>query len=244
MTRKYVLPPLEKRSVYIQSNFDSIAPRYDRFNDVATFGLHRLWKKKAIRAARLRPPFRAVDLCAGTGDLALGLLEIADDSCQIVAVDFSQRMLDILEERLSPEQKKILTTRQADVTALPFLASDSVDAVTIGFGLRNVQNRTAALAEILRMLRPGGRLVILEVGKVQSRLVAPFHAFYFKHVVPRLGYLLEGKRNEMYDYLPASAQVYPSQAGISQELAQAGYADIHCRNFLFGATSLHVACKP
>ena len=244
MTRKYALPSRENQTRYIQENFDAIAPSYNRFNDVATFGLHRVWKNRAIKAANLKHPFHALDLCSGTGDLALRLLDLALPGSLVTALDFSSSMLTILENRLPAEKRSMLHCHAGDATDLSFLEDDSQDAVTIGFGLRNIQNREQALRETLRVLRPAGRLIILEVGKVQLPVIAQLHGFFFRRMVPWIGYLVEGRKNEMYDYLPASADIYPSQKEMVHELKAAGFADVQYTNFMFGATALHVAFKP
>jgi len=244
MTRKYALPSRENRSRYIQENFDAIAPNYNRFNDAITLGMHRRWKNRAIQAAGLTHPFNALDLCCGTGDLTLRLLALAGPGSTVTALDFSDSMLGILQKRVPADKRRMLHCRAGDATDLSFQAADSLDAITIGFGLRNIQNRGQALKEVWRVLCPGGRLVILEVGKVTLPVIAGLHALFFRKIVPLIGYLLEGKKNEMYDYLPASADIYPSQLEMVLELKAAGFTDVHYKNFMFGATALHVAMKP
>lgn len=241
---KYKLPPAEERADYVERNFNEIAPNYDRFNDLATFGLHRLWKRATVAgiAGPDGAPVSVLDLCAGTGDLSLLAARRLPQGSRIMAVDFSEGMLAVLRKRAEAASLPVEVAR-GDATALTGLADASFHGVMIGFGLRNVSDRAACLAEIHRVLLPKGRLAILDVGHVKLPIIRTLHRLFFEKVVPLLGNLVHGTAHEMYAYLPASARVYPTQTELASELERAGFRDIRFRNFLFGSTALHLATK-
>ncbi len=245
-TRKYSLPSLEKKPQYVRQNFNEIALHYDLFNDLITFGLHRLWKRKAIQATGIvgQKGTRVLDLCCGSGDLALGFARLGGPESRVVALDFSEEMLAILRKRLegTPLQDRVEVV-EGDATDLSRFPDGSMDAVSIGFGLRNVDNRARTLQEIHRVLKPGASLVILDVGKIRSPFISFFHRLFFEKVVPLIGFVIHKKKHEMYEYLPASARVYPDQESLKRELLDTGFARVNYRNFLFGSASLHNAVK-
>jgi demethylmenaquinone methyltransferase/2-methoxy-6-polyprenyl-1,4-benzoquinol methylase len=257
----YELPAAEGRADYIRDNFDAIADTYDRFNDIITFGMHRLWKRKAIRLTglpRYRAPknaeqtapacIHALDVCSGSGDLSLLFAAYLGPGARVSSLDYSPGMLAVLERRLNgrPETAPAIAPveiAQGDATDLSRFPDDSIDAITIGFGLRNVQDRAACLSECRRVLKPGARLVILDVGKVKGRIPAFFHDFYFERVVPRIGHLLQGEHTEMFEYLPASAKVYPGPVELAEELIAAGFSSAPFHKLMFGAAVIHAAVK-
>ena len=248
-SKEYRLPA-ENRADYVRENFDAIARRYDRFNDRITFGLHRLWKRAVVRATGLKRDSgqSVLDLCSGSGDIALKLAAWTGPGARVVAYDFSPQMLAVLQARIDGARaKKSLATieiEEGDAMDLARFTADTFDAVTIGFGLRNVTDRARCLAECLRVLRPGGRLVILDVGRVPYRIPGYVHRWFFTRIVPRIGHWTHGSRHEMYDYLPASAEMYPGQEELKREIEQAGFGPVHYRNFMLGASVMHVAQKP
>lgn len=262
----YQLPAAEGRADYIRKNFDAIATTYDRFNNVITFGMHHLWKRRAIRltglpqggtkqergnaqsarGANIGTPLHALDVCSGSGDLSIQFARYLGPDARVTALDYSPGMLEILDQRLQRGQAPAETAApveivQGDATDLSRFADDSIDAITIGFGLRNVQDRAACLRECRRVLKPGHRLVILDVGKVRGQIPAFFHSFYFAKVVPRIGHLLQGKHTEMFEYLPASAQIYPGPAELAEELLAAGFQSAPYYELMLGAAVIHAA---
>lgn len=245
---KYQLPDKKNRSGYIQKNFDEIAKNYDLFNDLITFGLHRQWKNQVINECMLdeNQNARVLDLCCGSGDLTIRLAQKKLQNLKIHAMDFSSEMLKILDHRiheLPVEYQKKIQIHQGDVTNLKSFKKNTMNAVTIGFGLRNVQNRSKCLLEIHRVLEKKGRLVILDVGKVKNTIINFFHQIFFERIVPIIGYLLHRKKHEMYAYLPASAKEYPDQISLVHELEAAGFKNIVFKNKLFGASVIHIAQK-
>ncbi len=235
----------------IHQGFDSLACQYDRFNDWITFGLHRVWKKKLLQESGFskRENAKVIDLCCGSGDIALLFSKYLGKQSTVVAVDFSLNMLSVLKRRLEEGQRKQnnllgdVQIKMQDVSNLRNFSMSSFQLATMGFGLRNLPNRHKALKEIYRILGPKGRLLILDVGKVTFPLITQIHSFYFEKIVPRIGYLLNGKKHSMYAYLPVSARAYPNPNEICVELEKAGFAEPTYKRLLFGSAVIHMAVK-
>ncbi|MBD0330570.1 MAG: class I SAM-dependent methyltransferase [Thermoleophilia bacterium] len=208
--------------------FDRIAPVYDAMNRVMTAGLDRRWRRLTADAA-VRPGDRVLDACCGTGDLALACLRAG---ARVTGVDFSERMLE-RARRKSGEVEWV----QGDLLALPF-PDGSFDAATVGFGIRNVPELEAGLAELRRVLRPGGRLAVLEIVRPRGLLRA-FYAVWFDRVVPLLGKVLPG--GAAYAYLPASVRRFPGPEELADAIRAAGFAGVEYRLFAGGIVALHTA---
>jgi demethylmenaquinone methyltransferase / 2-methoxy-6-polyprenyl-1,4-benzoquinol methylase len=211
----------------VQRMFDRIAPVYDAMNKVMTAGLDRRWRKATIEAT-VRPGDRVLDACCGTGDLAVGARKAG--AGRVVGVDFSEGML-VRARRKAPELEWI----QADVLALPF-EDASFDAAVVGFGVRNVEDLEAGLRELRRVLRPGGRLGILEITTPRGFL-APFYRVWFDRIVPLLGRLLPG--GDAYTYLPASVRRFPGAEDLAALLETCGFSGVEFRLFAGGIVALH-----
>ena len=211
----------------VQRMFDRIAPVYDAMNRVMTAGLDRRWRKATIRAA-VRPGDRVLDACCGTGDLALEARAAGAGS--VVGVDFSDGMLE-RARRKAPD----LEWLQGDVLALPF-GEASFDAAVVGFGVRNVDDLEAGLRELRRVLRPGGRLGILEITAPRGFL-APFYRVWFDRIVPLLGRLLPG--GDAYTYLPASVRRFPGPEELVALLETCGFGNVEFRLFAGSIVALH-----
>ena len=212
----------------VQRMFDRIAPVYDVMNRTMTAGLDRRWRRITAEAV-VTSGDDVLDACCGTGDLAIAA---ARRGGKVTGLDFSQRMLE-RARRKAPELKWI----EGDVLAMPF-ADGSFDAVTVGFGVRNVDDLAAALLEFRRVLRPGGRLGILEITRPRG-LLAPFYRFWFDGVVPLLGKVLPG--GSAYTYLPASVRRFPGPAELADMIAGAGFGGMRVRLFAGGIVALHTA---
>jgi demethylmenaquinone methyltransferase / 2-methoxy-6-polyprenyl-1,4-benzoquinol methylase len=210
--------------------FDRISPVYDAMNRVMTAGLDRRWRRIAASAA-VKPGDRVLDACCGTGDLAL-----ADEQAggKVTGVDFSERMLARAREK-SQSVDWVL----GDVTALPF-PEGSFDAVTVGFGIRNVPDLEAGLAELARVLRPGGRLACLEITRPDG-ILKPFFRLWFDGVVPLLGKALPGGR--AYTYLPASVRRFPGPPDLAEAFARAGFEQVEWQRMGGGIVALHVGTR-
>jgi demethylmenaquinone methyltransferase / 2-methoxy-6-polyprenyl-1,4-benzoquinol methylase len=212
----------------VRRMFDRIAPVYDVMNHVMTAGLDRRWRRITIDET-VRADDRVLDACCGTGDLAIGARSRGAD---VVGLDFSERML----ERAARKEPQIEWV-QGDVLALPF-EDASFDAVTVGFGVRNVEDLEAGVRELRRVLRPGGRLGILEITTPRGRL-APFYRVWFDRVVPALGKVLPG--GAAYTYLPASVRRFPGPDDLAALLERTGFVGVRYRLFAGGIVALHVA---
>jgi demethylmenaquinone methyltransferase / 2-methoxy-6-polyprenyl-1,4-benzoquinol methylase len=208
--------------------FDRIAPVYDAMNRVMTAGLDRRWRRITVEQV-VRKGDRVLDACCGTGDLALAARSRGAD---VVGLDFSEAML----ERARAKSSEIEWIR-GDVLALPF-GDASFDAVTVGFGVRNVDDLEAGLRELRRVLCPGGRVGILEITRPRG-LVAPFYRLWFDRVVPLLGKVLPG--GSAYTYLPASVRRFPGPEELAALLEGSGFAAVRFRLFAGGIVALHVA---
>jgi demethylmenaquinone methyltransferase/2-methoxy-6-polyprenyl-1,4-benzoquinol methylase len=210
----------------VRAMFDRIAPVYDAMNRVMTAGLDGRWRAETA-AAVVRPGDEVLDACCGTGDLALACLRAGG---RLTGLDFSERML----ERARGKSSQVEWVR-GDALALPF-ADGSFDAATVGFGVRNLSDLERGLAELRRVLRPGGRVGILEITRPRG-LLAPFYRVWFEVLVPLLGRLLPG--GKAYSYLPASVRRFPGPEDLAGLLRAAGFEDVRYRFFAGGIVALH-----
>jgi len=217
----------------VRSMFDRIAPRYDLMNQLMSLGLHRRWRRRAAQAADLAAGDRALDCCTGTGDLAFLLAERATPAGEVVGIDFSEQMLGEARHKAKGEPSPIFAL--ADATDLPFEA-DSFDAATVAFGIRNVPDTARALGEMARVVRPGGRVVVLEI-TVPERLRRATEV-WFQHIVPGLGRLV-GRDAAAYAYLPASTLRFPQPPEFAAQLAGSGLEDVRWQTFVGGLVALH-----
>ena len=217
--------------------FDEVAPHYDRTNTVLSLGNDQLWRIATTRAVAPRPGQRILDLAAGTGASSVSF---ARSGAEVVAADFSPGM--IAEGKRRHGGIPNLSFVEADATALPF-ADDEFDTVTISFGLRNVVEPKKALAELLRVTKPGGRLVICEFSHPPSAAFAGLYRFYNNRVLPVIAKTVSSNATA-YDYLNESIQDWPAQAKLSAWIREAGWSEVAYRNLSFGIVALHRATKP
>jgi demethylmenaquinone methyltransferase / 2-methoxy-6-polyprenyl-1,4-benzoquinol methylase len=207
--------------------FDRIAPVYDAMNRVMTAGLDRRWRRITLDCVAVKPGERVLDACCGTGDLAIGARA---RGAHVTGLDFSERMLERARTK-GPQIEWV----QGDALALPF-EDASFDAATVGFGIRNVADLERGLRELRRVLRPGGRLGILEITTPRGAL-APFYRLWFDRVVPLLGKALPG--GDAYTYLPASVRRFPDPDALARLLEQSGFTAVRYRLFAGGIVALH-----
>jgi demethylmenaquinone methyltransferase/2-methoxy-6-polyprenyl-1,4-benzoquinol methylase len=226
----------------VRAVFDSVAPRYDLMNDLMSLGLHRLWKRFAIARTGLRPGQRALDVAAGSGDLALGLARKVGSAGRVVVTDVNARMLAAGRDRLYDcGIAGNIDFVQADAEALPFVAR-SFHCVTIGFGLRNVTDKAAALRSMFGVLKPGGRLLVLEFSHPHLGALAPLYDLYSFQVLPRLGaWVLDDAAS--YRYLAESIRRHPDQEALRTLLEQQGFERCEYYNLTAGIVALHVGYK-
>ena len=235
----YTLPNTEEKSVYVEQMFNKIAQKYDLFNDIITFGMHRQWKRFVARQTDLHAEQSCLDLCCGTGDIAREVLRQYPSS-KVTGLDFSEEMLNIAESKNN--NKITVQYIPGDAMNIPFQDA-AFDAVTIGYGMRNVQNISQFLREIVRVLKPEGVLVSLDVVKVRIPILAELNHFYFFHIVPLVGKLLM-PGEEIFQYLPESSLEYPNQESLTNLMIETGFEKVGFHNFVFGASTVHVAYKP
>jgi demethylmenaquinone methyltransferase/2-methoxy-6-polyprenyl-1,4-benzoquinol methylase len=224
----------ETRADRVEQLFSRIARQYDLINDLQSFGLHRLWKRKLIKLAQFGPGQRGLDLCCGTGDLALGLRACAMDDVQVIGLDFSAPMLELARQR---EPQSGLAWVRGDAMRLPFPAG-SFDAVTMGYGLRNVAHLAGALEEIRRVLQPGGRLLVLDFGKPDNPILRGLYFTYLRTAPPLLGKWLCGDA-DTHSYIYASLMGYPAQRGVEVRMQQAGWKNVRVHNLLGGIMAIN-----
>jgi demethylmenaquinone methyltransferase / 2-methoxy-6-polyprenyl-1,4-benzoquinol methylase len=215
----------------VRSMFDRIAPVYDVMNRVMTVGLDQRWRGETVKAV-VRSGERVLDACCGTGDLAVAALKAG--AGEVVGLDFSPKML----ERARAKQHSVAWL-EGDVMAMPF-PDGHFDSATVGFGVRNVSDLPAALAELRRALKPGGRLGILEI-TTPTGFLAPFYRLWFDRIVPLLGKLLKG--GSAYTYLPASVRRFPKADELAGLMREAGFEDVRYRLFAGGIVALHTGAR-
>ena len=220
--------------------FDTVSARYDFLNRVLSLGMDRAWRRHAVRHARLRAGDIALDVGVGTGDLAFDLLAASEPSSRVVGVDLSQRMLELVRHRAATGPLGArFEARLADAQALPF-ENASFDRVSAGFAVRNFGDLDAGLREMRRVLREGGRAVVLEFSMPPSSLVRLGFRAYIHGVVPRLAALLGGDA-AAYRYLPASVERFPMAEALADRLRASGFARVRFERLSLGAVAVHIA---
>lgn len=219
--------------------FHSVAARYDIMNDLMSFGVHRLWKRIAVSRMLLRPGHRVLDLAAGTGDLTRLELARVGPTGQVVMSDINGPMLEVGRDRLIDAGAiSGVEVVQANAEVLPF-ADNTFDAVSIAFGLRNVTDKSRALAAIGRVLKPGGRLVVLEFSQVVLPLMKRAYDAYSFNVIPKVGELVTGD-GDSYKYLVESIRKHPDQATLKAMMESAGLVDCRYENLSAGVVAMHI----
>ena len=231
--------PEDEKSRRVAGVFDSVAPRYDLMNDLMSAGLHRLWKRFAVEASGVRPGERVLDIAGGTGDLARLFSRRVGPQGEVVLTDVNPGMLRLGRDRLL-DAGIVLPLARCDAEKLPF-AAEHFDCVSVAFGLRNMTHKEAALAEMRRVLRPGGRLIVLEFSKVWAP-VRPLYDAYSFGLLPRLGKLVANDAAS-YRYLAESIRMHPDQEALKAMLEQAGLERVEYFNLAAGVVALHRGYK-
>lgn len=223
----------------VRQVFDSVAPKYDLMNDLMSGGLHRAWKAYTVLVANLREGQKALDIAGGTGDLALAFSKKVGTSGVVVHTDINYAMLSTGRERLL-NKGVILPTTVCDAEKLPF-ENDYFDVVSVAFGLRNMTHKDQALAEMNRVLRPGGKLLVLEFSKVAKPLEKVYDWYSF-NVLPKLGQAIAGDADS-YRYLAESIRMHPGQAELKRIMQGVGFGHVDYHNLTGGIAALHVGIK-
>jgi demethylmenaquinone methyltransferase/2-methoxy-6-polyprenyl-1,4-benzoquinol methylase len=222
----------EQAARWVRGMFSRIAPRYDLLNHVLSFNRDRAWRRSTVRSLEPLRGVRVLDLCCGTGDLAL---ELARAGAEVWTSDFAHPML------LAAGEKGCARRIEADALRLP-LPDQTFDAVTVAFGFRNFANYRAGLAEMRRVLRTGGRLAILEFSTPPNALMRAAYGFYSRHILPRIGGVLSGAP-DAYTYLPESVRKFPGAEELARQMEQAGYAQVRFQRMTAGVVALHTGTR-
>jgi demethylmenaquinone methyltransferase/2-methoxy-6-polyprenyl-1,4-benzoquinol methylase len=229
----------EEFSTQVRGMFDRIAGVYDLMNSAMTAGLHHEWRQRAVDRAEVGPGSNALDICCGTGDLALELRRRIGPDGRVVGSDFSEPMLELARKK-SGDQGLAVEFGWADALDLPY-GDASFDAVTIGFGARNLSDLDKGLAEMARVLKPGGRMVILEITRPQREPLASFYRLWFDRLVPMLGQLAGDP--DAYSYLPESVRTFPEPQALASKIDAAGFGEIRWLLLAGGIIAVHSATK-
>jgi len=228
-----------EKARHVRDVFDSVAPKYDVMNDLMSAGLHRAWKAYTVLVANLKEGDRALDIAGGTGDLAMAFSKKVGKSGQVVHTDINEAMLSTGRNRLL-DAGIALPTLVCDAEKLPF-ADNSFDLVSVAFGLRNMTHKDLALAEMHRVLKPRGRLLVLEFSRVAAPLEKVYDWYSFK-VLPRLGKLVAGDASS-YQYLAESIRMHPDQETLKAMMHKGGFGHVDYHNLTGGIAALHVGIK-
>ncbi len=228
-----------EKARHVRGVFDSVAPKYDLMNDLMSMGLHRAWKAYTVMVANLHEGDRALDIAGGTGDLALAFSKRVGKTGQVVHTDINEAMLRTGRNRLI-DAGVTLPTMVCDAEKLPF-GDNYFDVVSVAFGLRNMTHKDVALAEMNRVLKPGGKLLVLEFSKVAAPLEKVYDWYSFK-VLPKLGKLVAGD-DSSYQYLAESIRMHPGQAELKAMMHKGGFGHVDYHNLTGGVVALHVGIK-
>ncbi len=238
MTNKY-LSYDESRASRVREMFSRLAWRYDLVNDLMSFGMHRRWKRQTVRLALAGAPAgrgaRLLDLCCGSGDLCFLAEELG--AASVTGIDFTLPMLAVARRRRIAGRRRSRFT-QADALRLPF-ADGTFDTITVSYGLRNIADIPGALAELRRVLAPGGRLAVLDFGKPANRIAAALYAGYLRAVMPLVGWIFHGDP-DTYLYIPESLARYPGQRGVETLMREAGFVDARYEERLLGTMGINI----
>ncbi|QCB46671.1 bifunctional demethylmenaquinone methyltransferase/2-methoxy-6-polyprenyl-1,4-benzoquinol methylase UbiE [Hydrogenophaga sp. PAMC20947] len=229
----------QEKARHVRSVFDSVAPKYDVMNDLMSAGLHRVWKKYTIAVANPQQGDQVLDIAGGTGDLSLAFAGKVGPTGRVVHTDINEAMLREGRNRLL-DKGVVLPTMVCDAEKLPF-ASESFNIVTVAFGLRNMTHKDRALAEMQRVLKPGGKLLVLEFSKVAKPLEKAYDWYSF-NVLPKLGQLVAGDAHS-YRYLAESIRMHPGQEELRQLMKSVGFGHVDVHNLSAGLVALHLGIK-
>ncbi len=232
----------EKKADLVADVFHSVAAKYDIMNDVMSFGIHRLWKRFTIESAGARPGMKVLDLAGGTGDLTAKFSHIVGNTGQVTLADINDSMLKVGREKL--RNRGVVGNVnyvQANAEALPF-PDNHFDIITIAFGLRNVTDKDAAIRSMLRVLKPGGKLLILEFSKPQHDLMRKVYDLYSFKVLPKMGDIITQDAGS-YEYLAESIRMHPDQETLKGMMVDAGFEQVEYTNMTDGIVALHKGYK-
>lgn len=239
----YQMPSTKEKAAYVQEQFDRIARGYDLTNDAISMGMHRSWKSRALIELLKNPHGSYLDVCCGTGDLALSMASRLESDASVTGLDFSANMLEVARQRA--QQAKVrdayscsLQWIEGDAQIMPF-EGNSFDGAVVSFGLRNLTDLQAGINEMTRVVRNGGHVINLDLGHTTTPVFAPAFKLYFRHVVPIIGQVLQNDRSA-YTYLPESLNTYPKPDKLTSMFEQAGLVNVRHISLALGSVALHV----
>lgn len=241
---------VDKSERRIQTMFGEISGQYDFMNHALSFGVDYSWRRKTVRAVDRNTPGPILDVCTGTGDLAIAFWKRYRGRVEVVGTDFTHEMLAIAGAKRDRKgipservEKEPLTFLEADTQSLPF-EDDTFAAVSVAFGLRNVTDTRRGIREMMRVCRPGGQVLILEFGMPRNRVFGGLYRWYFKRILPRLGQLFARNRQAAYHYLPASVSEFPHGPDLVALLEECGLERVTWKSLTLGVAGLYVGVKP
>ena len=244
--------PLDKSPRRIRRMFGGIARRYDLANRVLSFQIDRYWRRRTTRAARLAGDGPVLDVCCGTGDLTFALRKQVSRDVPVIGTDFTPEMLHRARARWERRRRRaarrgrgagLLAFLQADTLALPF-PPETFQVVTVAFGVRNLADLDRGLAEMVRVCRPGGRVLVLEFSWPQAAIARTAYGFYLRHILPRVGRWVAGTQDNAYSYLAQSVETFPHGAAFARCLENQGLRDVTISPMTFGIATLYAGTKP
>lgn len=227
----------------IQKMFDNIAGDYDKLNHIMSLDIDRSWRKKAVKTiVDTKTPMKILDVACGTGDFSIAIARAAGPGSRIIGADLSDGMLEVGRKKISAAgMSDKIVMEQGDCENLRF-AECSFDRVTVAFGVRNFEHLDLGLKEMLRVLKPGGKVVILELSLPENPVVASLFKLYFLHILPRIGGTVSGDK-KAYEYLPASVLKFPKQQIFKQMMSDCGFSSVYAKAFTFGICRMYVGTK-
>ena len=226
----------------VEEMFDNIAPTYDRLNHIMSLNIDRIWRRRVMRIIRRAKPQRIMDVATGTGDLAIAMARKVNEA-HILGVDLSEEMLSEARKKIQKQGlEKRISLEKGDAESLTMVVSESVDAATVAFGVRNFENIERGLSEIYRTLRPGGKLVVLEFSMPKNRLVRWVYRQYAHRLLPRIGGMIS-KDKQAYTYLPDSVEEFPAPERFAEILKGVGFKSVKLSSQSFGIAYIYDATK-
>lgn len=232
----------QSKKEQVEQMFDNIAPTYDKLNHIMSLNIDRMWRRRVMRIVRRAKAHKIMDVATGTGDLAIAMAKRVDRT-QILGVDISEEMLAVARRKIEKQglEERIMLEK-GDAENLSMVASESIDAITVAFGVRNFENIERGLSELYRTLKPGGKLVVLEFSMPKNRLVRWVYSQYAHRLLPRIGGMIS-KDKQAYTYLPDSVEEFPAPERFSDMLREAGFCRVKARSQSFGIAYIYDATK-
>jgi len=235
--------PVEDKAAKVADVFHSVAAKYDLMNDLMSGGVHRLWKRYTIELSGVRKGYKVLDIAGGTGDLTAKFSKLVGADGEVVLADINDSMLKVGRDKLLDTGiSGNVRFTQADAQYLPF-PDNTFDCITIAFGLRNVTDKDMALSSMLRVLKPGGRLLVLEFSKPTNPIMEKLYDFYSFRVLPKMGQVVADDADS-YQYLAESIRMHPDKDTLKNMMSQAGFANTEYHNMTSGVVALHRGFKP